>query len=37
MVLVFPPVDLLADALEDGWEAPGVRAQLLDAVARPLI
>ncbi|MGW5689351.1 hypothetical protein [Nonomuraea sp. NPDC003754] len=37
MVLAFPPVDLLADALEDGWDAPSVRTQLLDAFARQLI
>lgn len=35
-LLAFPPVDLLADALEQGWEAPQVRAQLLDALSRHL-
>ncbi|MFE0777805.1 hypothetical protein [Streptomyces sp. NPDC058861] len=35
-LLAFPPVDLLADAMEWGWSDPRVREHLLDALARHL-
>ncbi|MEV6146326.1 hypothetical protein ACIOJ9_28620 [Streptomyces sp. NPDC088175] len=35
-LLAFPPVDLLADAMEWGWSDPHVREQLVDALARLL-
>ncbi|MEU3538542.1 hypothetical protein [Streptomyces paromomycinus] len=35
-LLAFPPVDLLADAMEWGWSDPRVRGHLIDALARHL-
>ncbi|MFJ3365810.1 hypothetical protein [Streptomyces anthocyanicus] len=35
-LLAFPPVDLLADAMEWGWSDPRVREHLIDALARHL-
>ncbi|MFE4056690.1 hypothetical protein ACFXP3_10400 [Streptomyces sp. NPDC059096] len=35
-LLTFPPVDLLADAMEWGWSDPRVRDHLVDALARLL-
>lgn len=35
-LLAFPPVDLLADAMEWGWSDPRVRERLIDALARLL-
>ncbi|MFE3629401.1 hypothetical protein [Streptomyces goshikiensis] len=35
-LLAFPPVDLLADAMEWGWSDPRVRDHLVDALARLL-
>ncbi|MET7621814.1 hypothetical protein [Streptomyces sp. NPDC005408] len=35
-LLAFPPVDLLADAMEWGWSDPRVREHLVDALARLL-
>ncbi|MCX5278143.1 MULTISPECIES: hypothetical protein [Streptomyces] len=35
-LLAYPPVDLLADAMEWGWSDPRVREHLVDALARHL-
>jgi hypothetical protein len=35
-LLAYPPVDLLADAMEWGWSDPRVREHLIDALARHL-
>lgn len=36
-ILAYPPADLLADAMEWGWEDPRVRAQLAEALTQTLL